>query len=300
MTLRDLGWLVLLAAIWGASYLFMRIAVPVLGALVVADLRLVIAGFVLLLYASVLGRRPQLRGHWWALLALGAVNTVIPFSLIGHATALLNASMASILNSLTPIFTALVAALWMKEALGWRKVLGLVLGIAGVTVLVGWSPLGFSSQVLIGVLGSLGGSLCYGIGGVYSKVRFRDLSALDLAIGQQLAGGFVLLPLAASTAHRLSWSWLVVLAVLALAVLCTALAYLIYFNLMARVGPTNTLSVTFLVPVFGTLWGVLLLNEPLRVSLFAGMAIILTGVLLVTNVQFRTPVTAGVKEVVKQ
>lgn len=287
MTVRDFGLLVILSAIWGASYLFLRVAAPVLGVFVLIALRVLIAGGVLSVYALLLGRRLQMRGRWRALLLLGAVNAALPFTLIAAATVYLNASIASILNATTPLFTALVAALWMKEALGYKKLLGLVLGLLGVVVLMGWSPLGLNSGVVAGVFLSLAGSLCYGIGGVYAKVALRDLPTLDLAIGQQLAAGLWLLPLAAATAEVKSVSITVVAAVLALAVVCTAVAYLIYFDLIARVGPTNTLSVTFLVPVFGTLWGVLLLHEPLRVSLLLGLIIILTGVFLVTGVKLR-------------
>lgn len=285
MKLRDFGWLVLLGAIWGASYLFLRVAAPVVGVFVLIDLRVLIAGAALLLYALALRRIPALRSRWRALLLLGTINGALPFTMIASSTVNLNASIASILNATTPLFTALVAALWMKERLGWRKILGLALGLAGVAVLVGWSPLGINMRVLLGVLGSLGGAICYGIGGVFARVGFRDLSSLDLAIGQQLGAGLVLLPLAIGAWQPKPLSLTILAAVLALALVSTALAYLIYFDLIARVGPTNTLSVTFLVPLFGTLWGVLFLQEPLRFSLIAGLLIILTGVFLVTGVQ---------------
>lgn len=285
MTLRDLGWLVLLGAIWGSSYVFLRVAAPVLGVFVLIDLRVWIAGSALLLYALALRRQPALRGHWCALFALGAINAAMPFTLIANSTVFLNASLAAIINATTPLFTALVAAFWLKEPLGWRKAAGLALGLLGVAVLVGWSPLGLDRWVLLGVAGSLGGALCYGIGGVYSRRRFRGFSPLDLSIGQQLAAGLLLLPLAVGTAHSQPLSWVVILSVLALALLCTAIAYLIYFDLIARVGPTNTLSVTFLVPIFATVWGLLFLGEPLRVSMVVGLVIIFAGVLLVTGVR---------------
>jgi drug/metabolite transporter (DMT)-like permease len=295
MTVRDFGLLVILSAIWGASYLFLRVAAPVLGVFVLIDLRVLIAGGVLLVYALLLGRWLQIGGRWRSLLLLGAVNAAMPFTFIAAATVYLNASIASILNATTPLFTALVAALWMKEALGYKKVLGLGLGLLGVVVLMGWSPLGLNSGVVLGVFLALAGSLCYGIGGVYAKVALRDLPTLDLAIGQQLAAGLWLLPLATATAEVKSISITVVAAVLTLAVVCTAVAYLIYFDLIARVGPTNTLSVTFLIPVFGTLWGAILLHEPLRISLLVGLVIILTGVFLVTEVKLSRGRLAAVK-----
>jgi drug/metabolite transporter (DMT)-like permease len=285
MTARDYGLLVVLSALWGASYLFLRVAAPVLGVFVLIALRVLIAGGVLLLYAALIGHRLHLRKRWVPLLALGAINGALPFTLIAAATVYLNASIASILNATTPLFTALVAAVWMKEAIGYQKLWGLVLGLLGVVVLMGWSPLGLSAGVVWGVIFSLAGALCYGIGGVYAKSALSDLPTLDLAIGQQLAAGVLLLPVAAVTAQVKPLSVPVIAAALALTLLSTAFAYLIYFDLIARVGPTNTLSVTFLIPVFGTLWGVLFLHEPLRISLLVGLVIILTGVFLVTGVK---------------
>jgi drug/metabolite transporter (DMT)-like permease len=283
MSLRDLGLLVTLGAIWGASYLFLRVATPVLGAFVLIDLRVLIAAFALLLYAWTLHRSPRLRTHWKPLLVLGAVNAALPFTLIANATVYLNASMAAILNATTPMFTALVAAVWVREPLNWRKAAGLALGLAGVVVLVGWNPLGLNRSVAFGVAGSLAGALCYSIGGVYTKARFRGVPTLDLAIGQQFAAGVWLTPFALGAWRPQPLTMAVIVSLLALALLCTAFSYLIYFDLIARVGPTNTLSVTFLVPVFATIWGVLFLNEPLRPGLVVGLVIILTGVFLVTG-----------------
>ena len=297
MSLRDLGLLVVLGAIWGASYLFLRIAAPVIGVLPLIDLRVVIAAAALFLYALALGRRPALRSRWRSLLLLGALNAAVPFTLIAAATLYLNASMASILNATTPLFTAVVAALWMQEPLGWRRLLGLALGLIGVGVLMGWSPIGLSSHVALGVICSLGGALCYGVGGVFTKTRFQGAAALDLALGQQVAAGLLLLPLAVVAWQPQPATPAVWISVLALGLLSTAVGYLIYFDLIARVGPTNTLSVTFLVPLFGTLWGVLFLNEPMRISLFAGLAVILTGVFLVTGAGVAEPSPAAIAQI---
>jgi drug/metabolite transporter (DMT)-like permease len=285
MQMRDFGLLTVLGAVWGASYLFLRVATPVVGPFVVSGLRVLIAGLVLLGYSLLLHRPPKLWTRWRSLLLLATFNSVLPFVLISWSTVNLNASIASILNAMTPIFTALVAAVWMKEQLGWRKGLGLLLGVSGVVVLMGWSPLGLNARVLLGVAGSLAGALCYGIGGVYARVGFQGLPSLDMAIGQQLAASVLLVPLATITWRPHAWSFSVLAALIGLSLISTAFAYLIYFDLMARVGPTNTLSVTFLVPVFGTLWGVIFLHEPLRLSLIAGLLIILTGVFLVTGVR---------------
>lgn len=287
MTTRDFGRLLLLGAIWGASYLFLRIATPVLGAFVVSALRVTIAAIALWLYAAARQQLPDLRAHWRALLILGAVNGALPFVAIAWSTAQLNASMASILNATTPLFTALIAAVWIRERLGWARIAGLILGMIGVAILVGWSPLGINTGVLLGVAGSLIGAIGYAIGGVYAKVRFRNVPALGMAMGQQTASSIWLIPLAATSWTMASPSWGVIGSVLGLSLLSTAFAYLIYFDLMERIGPTNTLSVTFLVPVFGTFWGVIFLDEPLRLSLVLGMLTILAGIFLVTGLYQR-------------
>jgi drug/metabolite transporter (DMT)-like permease len=284
MTLRDFVLFILLAAIWGASYLFVRIAAPVLGAFLLVDLRVLIAGVALLIYALCTRQLPALRGRWRALFLLSLVNVVIPFVLIANSTVKLNASTAAILNATTPLFTALVSALWLKQRLSRLKLLGFFLGLLGVVVLVGWNPLGLTQTVVLAVCGSLIGALCYGIGAVYIKVAFQGVAPFDMTIGQQFAAGAIMLPLALSAPPHQSTTLLVAGAMLALGVVCTGLAYLIYFDLIQRAGPTSAMSVTFLIPFFGTLWGVLFLHEPLRTSLLIGMAIILAGVCLVTGV----------------
>lgn len=285
MQLRELGMLVLLAAIWGASYLFLRVAAPVLGALVLIDARVLLAGVVLWVYALALGRAPALRARWRSVVWLGVINAALPFVLIASATVYLHASFAVIVNATTPIFTAIVAAVWLQEPFTWRKVLGLCLGIVGVSVLVGWTPLALNPMVVGAIIMALTGALCYGIGGVYTRVAFKGMMPLDLAIGQQLAAGMTLLPFAAWVMPTTMPDLNVLGALLGLSLLSTAFAYLIYFELIARVGPTKTLSVTFLSPCFGILWGVLFLGEPIYISMWLGLAIILMGVLLITEVQ---------------
>ncbi len=284
MTLRDFMLFILLAAIWGASYLFVRIAAPVLGAFLLVDLRVLIAGIALLIYALFTHQLPALRGRWGALFLLSLVNVVIPFVLITNSTVKLNASTAAILNATTPLFTALVSAFWLKQPLSGFKLMGFVLGLLGVVVLVGWNPLGLTATVVWATCGSLIGALCYGIGAVYIKVAFQGVTPFAMTIGQQFAAGAIMFPLALTAPPTQPTTWLVVWAMLILGVLCTGLAYLIYFDLINRTGPTSAMSVAFLIPVFGTLWGVLFLHEQLRLSLLIGMIIILAGVSLVTGV----------------
>jgi drug/metabolite transporter (DMT)-like permease len=282
---RDLVALLLLGAIWGSSFLFIRVAVPALGPFVLMELRVGLAAAALALLAVAVGRLPKLRSRWKGLLALGAFNAAIPFSLIAASEISLTASLAAILNATTALFAAVVAAAWMGEALTKGKVAGLVMGIVGVAVLVGWTPIALNGVVLLSVGASLLAAFSYALGGVYAKQTFAGAPPLALAIGQQTGAAMLLLPLAAASVPAEVPSLPVTLSTLALALLCTAMAYLLYFYLISSVGPTKTLTVTFLSPVFGALFGVLFLDEPVGIGTILGLGIILSSVALVTGIR---------------
>jgi drug/metabolite transporter (DMT)-like permease len=280
---EDLISLIVLAALWGASFLFIRIAAPLLGPAVLMDLRVLLAAAALVLYSAAVKRLPNLKTRWRSYLVLGGLNAAIPFTLIAFAELHLPASVAAILNATTPLFSALVAVFWLHDKLTRTQTFGLLLGVIGVGVLVGGGSFVLTPGLLVAVAASLLAACLYAIGGVYSKAAFHCVSPLNLAIGQQLGAGLLLLPAAGLTSphHRITPQ--VAFAVLALSLLCTAVAYLLYFRLIARVGPTQTLTVTFLVPVFGVLWGVLLLHEPLMLSWIIGLTVILISMWLVTG-----------------
>jgi drug/metabolite transporter (DMT)-like permease len=286
---QDLGALVLLAALWGGSFLFVRVAAPVLGPLLVAEARVVLAGAALLLFAALAGRSPTLLGRWKSYVTMGALNAAIPYTLISAAELHLTAGLAAILNAATPLCIALVAAAWLKERLTPARCLGLLLGLAGVAVLVGWSPVPLGPVILLSAGASLLACFSYALAGVYAARTFVSISPLSLAIGQQVGAALILLPaatpVALATAPGMRPSPGVVASVLALALLSTSVAYLLYFRLIAAVGPTKTLSVTFLVPVFGVLWSVLFLHETVGAGTMAGLAIILVSVALTTVVR---------------
>jgi drug/metabolite transporter (DMT)-like permease len=288
MRARDLGALVLLGALWGASYMFIRVAVPAMGPFALMGLRVALAASILALYAAILARgMPKFRSRWKEFLVVGTTNSAIPFSLIAAAEIELTASLAAILNSTTALFTAVVATVWIGEALTVKKVFGLVMGLAGVAVLVGWDPIPLSGIVLLSVAAMLAASLSYAVGGVYVKRTFAGVPPLAMAIGQHTGATFLLLPLAAVSLPEKAPPLPAALCALALTLLSTTVAYLLYFRLIERVGPTKTLTVTFLIPVFGLLFGVLLLGEPIGVGTLVGSGIILYSVALVTEVRLR-------------
>src|ERR671911_2622437 len=281
---RDFAGLTLLGALWGGAFLFIRVAVPDLGPFLLVELRVGLAAVVLVLYALAAGRVPKVRSRWRSFLVLGFFNAAVPFSLISAAEIHLTASLAAILNSTTVMFTAIVAAVWMGDALTARKVVGIVLGIVGVTVLVGWDPLPLNGAVLLAVAAMLLASLSYALGATYAKRSFSGIPPLGMAIGQLGGAVALLLPLAVVSLPEEAPSFVVALSMLGLALLSTAVAYLIYFRLIENVGPTSTLTVTLLVPVFGLLFGVLLLEEPFGPGTLAGLGIILTSVVLITGI----------------
>src|SRR5215213_5765182 len=282
---RDFAGLALLGALWGGSFLFIRVAVPALGPFLLVELRVGLAAAALLLYALAAGRVPKIRSRWRSFLILGFFNAAVPFSLISAAEIHLTASLAAILNSTTVMFTAIVATVWMGDALTVKKAVGIVLGIVGVTVLVGWDPLPLNGVVLLAVAAMLIASLSYALGATYAKWSFSGIPPLGMAFGQLGGAVSLLLPLAVVSLPEEVPSAVVTLSMLGLALLSTAVAYLIYFRLIENVGPTSTVTVTLLVPVFGLLFGVLLLDEPFGLGTLAGLGIILTSVVLITGIE---------------
>lgn len=279
----DLTELVLLAALWGASFLFMRLGVHEFGPLVLAAVRVGLASLLLVPLLASRGQLAALRTHWRGLLLVGALNSAIPFVLFSFAALSITAGLSSIVNATTPLWTAVVAFVWLGQRLtGWR-VLGLVIGFAGVAYLA-WDKASFKPGAdhsgFWAMAACLVATLCYGLAANATKRFLGGASPLAVATGSQLAAALLLaLPAAvlwpATPPGASAWG-----AALALAVLCTALAYLMYFRLMSRVGPTNAVSVTFLIPLFAILWGALFLQEAVTAQMVVGGAVVLVGIAL--------------------
>lgn len=280
---KNWGALFLLSALWGGSYLFMRVAAPALGPILLIEARVLIAGLALLAYALLTRSLPSLRDHWRHYLVLGAFNSAVPFVLISTAELYLPASLAATVNATTPLFGAVVAAVWMGEAFTWRKVFGLLLGFAGVAVLAGFGPLPLTSTTLWSIGASLLAAFCYGFTAVYTKVKIQGARPQAMALYTQFAAALVLLPLVPFALPTQWPSTLVVVCLLLLALLSTAFAYVLYFGLIVNVGPTRAIMVTYLVPVFALLWGGLFLKESLGAAFLAGLTLILFSVALVSG-----------------
>ena len=274
--------LIALAAIWGGSFLFMRIAAPVLGPVLLIQCRVVLAAL-FLAGLAVLRRKPlDLRSHWKHFLILGLFNNAVPFTLFAWAAQILPASLESVLNATAPIWGAILGAAWTRTLPSPKAAVGLLLGIVGVAVLVGLDAGGLTPQVPLAAGGALLAAACYAVAALYSKAA-KSVDAFSNAHGSMWGATLLMAPAAPFfPMHAVPGGW-VILSVVLLGILCSGVAYILYFGLMDEVGPSQTLSVTFLIPIFGILWGYLFLHEPVTPHMVIGGAIVLIGTALITG-----------------
>lgn len=269
MPLSSLGRLLLLSALWGASFLFMRIATPALGAFPTAFFRVLLGALGLVVILAVLRAQWAFQGKLKATLAVGMINSGIPFAMFCIAAQYVPAGYSAMLNASTPLMGVMIGATFFHERLTRDRLLGVAMGILGVGVLVGTGPVAMSGGLLIGAVACLTAAACYGLGGFVVRRWIADRGGLDsrlVALGSQLGATLLLAPVMLGqivlTPHPPVWNdpgvwW----AMLALGIACTSLAYLLYFRLVEDLGPVKPLTVTMLVPLFGVLWGALFLDE---------------------------------------
>jgi len=280
--------LILLAALWGGSFLFLRVAAPVLGPVWLIALRVLIAGLVMLPLVAGRGQLAELRRHWRLLLLVGCLNAAAPFTLLAYTALELTAGMTSILNATVPIFAALVGYLLYSEPLDTRRGIGILLGFLGVLVLVGIPQRG-APLPLLPVIAGLVAALSYAFAANLAKRRLVHIPGLVFVTGSQLGAAALMLPLLPWFVPESMPGAGVIASVLALAVLCTSLAFLIYFRLLREVGPVRTLTVTYLIPVFAIAWGALLLDEVLTLNMLLGGVLVLFGVALANRRPIGSP-----------
>jgi drug/metabolite transporter (DMT)-like permease len=298
MNTRQTAALLLLSAVWGASFLFIRVAAPVLGPFPLMAARVLIAAAALWAFALFRRTPVAVAPYWKRLLVLGLVHAAAPFALIAAAEIHLSASMAAVLVAAQPLFAALFGAIWLDERITAKRVAGVVLGLCGVGVLMGWSPVALDRSTALSAGATLAAAACYAMGGIYTKRRLAEAPVLTLALGQQLGAAVWLAVPAALALPRASVSHAAIAALLGLALVSTALAYLLFFWLIGQVGPVKTSTVTYVIPAFGVLWGTLFLNELPTAGVLAGLGCILTSILLVNNTAPRaslaSPAPSGV------
>ncbi|MGF6239474.1 drug/metabolite transporter (DMT)-like permease [Paraburkholderia sp. GAS38] len=299
MNSKNLLQLLVLAALWGASFLFIRVGVTDFGVAPLMALRVGIGALFLLIV--LFARRPvrqslaTLRSRALPLVVVGILNSAAPFCLFAYAELTLSAGVTSVINATTPLWGALVAFLWLKDRLSALRSVGLVIGFLGVLMLV-WdqiaTPHGGAATPLTAALAAgaaLGATLLYGIAANYTKRYLTGVDALTVAAGTMTGATVVLLPLAvifwpAAPVSLHAWG-----AVIALGVACTGVAYMLFFHLLATIGPARAITVTFVIPIFGILWGALFLGESVSPGMLEGCVVILIGTALATGVIKRIP-----------
>jgi len=276
MRAADAARLVTLAAIWGASFLFIRIAAPVFGVIATADGRMLIAGLALAGYYLLTGFDAQWRRWWRYYLAIGVLNCVFPFLLYGYAALDITVGLLAVLNATSPMWGALLSTIVLRERMSPGRIAGLLVGVAGVALVSGAE----ASGRWLAVVAGLGAGFCYGLTGVVMRRWARDTTAKGMAAGSLLMGGLVLAPLLVVVPPQ--WPGIpVALAMLALGLVCGSVAYILYFRLMADIGATGALTVTYLIPIFGVAWGVIFLGEAVTPAMLAGAIVVILGTVLV-------------------
>ncbi|HEY0062095.1 MAG TPA: DMT family transporter [Telluria sp.] len=274
--------LVLLAAIWGSSFLFMRISAPVLGPGLLIEYRVAFAALFLFLVGLVLKKKLQLAEHWKHYFILGFFNSAFPFLLFAYAASTLTASVLSVLNATAPMWGALIGALWSRQAIALKKIVGLVLGTCGVALLVGFDAVTTKPGAGLAIGAALVAAISYSVASAYAK-EAKSVEPFANAHGSMWAATVMALPAMLLIPARGPATPGILGAALALGVMCTGVAYILYFKLIEDVGTTSALTVTFLNPLFGILWGALFLGEVVGWYTIAGAAIVITGTALVTG-----------------
>ena len=279
--------LLLLAALWGASFLFMRIAVPAFGATALAFVRVLGACLLLLPLLALAGQVGALRQHWRPLLVVGVINSALPFAAFAYAALAISGGLAAIFNAAAPLWAALIAWAWLGERPTRARSLGLALGFAGVLALAldkaSLKPGEHGVSAALAVAACLAGTVLYGFAANYTRRHLSGVPSMAVAAGSQLAAALALaLPglwgWPAQNPPPLAWA-----AATVLALACTGAAYLLYFRLIAQVGPARAITVTFLVPAFAMLWGAMFIAEAVTPQMLAGGAVIVLGTALATG-----------------
>ena len=284
--MRTSDWLllVLLSVLWGATFYFIAVANPEVPPFTLVLGRVGVAALALVPVVLLLGLRlPATAAGWWPFVVQAVINNVIPFTLIVYGQLRIASGLAAVLNATTPLFTLVMARLLAGEALTASKVAGVVLGIAGVGVLVGPAALGANASSVVGMLCILGASLSYAVSALWMR-RLRDIPPLVSSAAQLTCSSLMLLPLAGAVERF--WQLPVpgapaILAVLGLALISTALAYVVFFHLNTSAGSTNVMLVTLLIPVTATILGVALLNETIAPHQIAGAVVIASGLVVI-------------------
>jgi drug/metabolite transporter (DMT)-like permease len=271
--------LIALAAIWGASFLFVRITSPAIGPVLTADLRMLIAGLALAAWFRAIGFDPDWRRWWRQYAIVGLLTSAAPFLLFAYAALSLTAGLMAVINASSPIWGALFSAWLLGERLSARAVAGLGLGVAGVALVT--RPEAGAEFAALPALAAVGAAVCYGLAATYMRRWAKDVPSRGMALGTQIAGALQLAPLLLLAPPIATPAPFIVGCLIAMGLVCGAVAYLLYFRLVADIGAAGALTVTYLIPIFGVAWGALFLGESLSIAMLGGAALVLLGTFFV-------------------
>ena len=284
MGVKEWSLILLLSVIWGGSFFFIGVAVKELPPLTIVLGRVFLGSSLLLLFAYIKGHKiPSSLKIWGLFLVMGCLNNVIPFCLIVWGQTHIESGLASILNATTPIFSVILAPLLTKdEKFTTNRISGVLLGWVGVIVLIGLESLSRLGIGFLAQLAILGASLSYACAAIFAR-NFKNIHPVVAAAGMLSCSTLIMLPLALyiDQPWQLSVSITPILAVVGLATICTSVAYLIYFRILASAGATNAVLVTLLVPISAIILGWLFLGERLDWNAFVGMAFIFGGLIII-------------------
>lgn len=287
MSTASLIRLLSLAAVWGGSFLFMRVSVPALGPVWLIGIRVFLAAVFLTGLGLATRKAFQINGFYKYFLIIGLFNSAVPFLLFAFAAKTLSASMLSILNAQAPLFGVILSAIVSRQLPSLKVVFGLALGVVGVGVLVGLDAAHLNAESLLAIGAAILAALCYAIASVWARHAPRTPDPLSNAHGSMWASVLLIVPgmpffMPQPDQLTLLTPW-VALSVVALGVVSSGVAYILYFKLIDDIGAAPALTVTFLIPVFGTLWGYLFLHEAVGLSTLIGGVLVLWGTALVVG-----------------
>ncbi len=277
LKIKDIFDLIAVAALFGGAFLFMRVAAPEFGAIPLIEDRLAAATLILIPIIAVRGGMQEIARNWRPIVIMAVLHYALPFCLFAYALLTLTGGYTAIINASSPLFAGVIAWVWIGDRLQPVRIVGLLLGFAGVVLLV-WDKVDMNLNAAgVSIAAAVSASFCYGLAAVLMKRNLTGVAPISVAAGSIATATIILLPLAIwfwpDTTPSLN-AWVMTAA---LGIVCTAVAFVLYFRLIASVGPTKAITVTFLVPVFAVVMGALMLGEPITPSMVVGGAIILLG-----------------------
>ena len=289
MKLRNFCELLLLSAIWGSSFLFLRIASPAFGPIFLIEMRVLSGLLVLLPVFFVMRKYQEFKLHWKMILLVSLLNMAIPFCFFAYSALNMGAGLLSIMNATVPIFTAMVGFLYFRQRLSQLGFAGLVVGLLGVAILMSESRAESGITSDLAIPAALFASILYGIAINLAAHKLQGVSGITITTGSLFFSSAILLPLAIRSRPEVIPEGVIWLSVLTLGIVCTGFGYVLFYRLIAEIGSQRAITTTYLIPLFSVFWGSLFLGETLTVAMFLGGVTVLLGVALTTGRSSQIP-----------